>query len=247
MRIEAERQPRIRVAEVLRESLDASVASEHRGVDVTPCVPAAPDHTASVRPQRGSADPGLPPMSAPTICYETVMDAALVGLAGTTVGAVTGFAGAWLAQRGQLRIQQEQRIHAEQIRWLDDKKGLYRDLLIALYGWHDSLASILGDEDDGKLFDFRSTAHKWLVEASLIAGDEVRSAMNAVHRALLDVRPVIFNGSPMTDAWPLQPVQDGLTALEEALRAELAMPGRVGSRSLPAPRRGAQEVPAGRD
>lgn len=144
-------------------------------------------------------------------------------------------------------MQQEQRNHAEQIRWLDDKKGLYRDLLIALYGWHDSLASIQGDEDDGKLSEFRSTAHKWLVEASLIADDEVRSAMNAVHRALLDVQPAIFDGTPVTDTSPLQPVQDGLTVLEDALRAELAMPGRVVSRRLPAPRRGAQEGAARRE
>jgi hypothetical protein len=158
------------------------------------------------------------------------MEAALVGLAGTTVGAVTGFAGAWLAQRGQVRIQQEQRAHAEQVRWLDDKKGLYRDLLIRLYGWHDSLASIMKDEDDGKLFDNRSAAYKWIVEASLIAGDEVRSAVSEVHSALLRVQPVIFEGTPTTDEWPLQGVEDGLSALEDALRAELAMPGRVGSR-----------------
>ncbi|MFF4227748.1 hypothetical protein [Streptomyces sp. NPDC001820] len=163
------------------------------------------------------------------------MDAALVGLAGTTVGAVTGFAGAWLAQRGQLRIQQEQRVHAEQVRWLDDKKGLYRDLLITLYGWHDSLVSILKDEDDGKLFDYRLAAYKWIVEASLIARDEVRSAVSDVHRALLSAQPAIFEGTP-TDEWPLQSVEDGLSALEDALRAELAMPGRVGSRPLPARR-----------
>ncbi|MFI2352061.1 hypothetical protein ACH492_34740 [Streptomyces sp. NPDC019443] len=161
------------------------------------------------------------------------MEAALVGLAGTTVGAVTGFAGAWLAQRGQVRIQQEQRAHAEQVRWLDDKKGLYRDLLIRLYGWHDSLASIMKDEDDGKLFDNRSAAYKWIVEASLISGDEVRSAVSEVHSALLRVQPVIFEGTPTTDEWPLQGVEDGLSALEDALRAELAMPGRVGSRPRP--------------
>ncbi|MFF3689629.1 hypothetical protein [Streptomyces sp. NPDC002187] len=158
------------------------------------------------------------------------MEAALVGLAGTTVGAVTGFAGAWLAQRGQIRIQQEQRAHAEQVRWLDDKKGLYRDLLITLYAWHNSLASILKDEDDGKLLDNRSAAYKWVVEASLIAGDEVRSAVSDVHRALLRVQPVVFEGTSTTDEWPLQGVEDGLSTLEDALRAELAMPGRVGSR-----------------
>ncbi|MEJ8657378.1 MULTISPECIES: hypothetical protein [Streptomyces] len=158
------------------------------------------------------------------------MEAALVGLAGTTVGAVTGFAGAWLAQRGQVRIQQEQRAHAEQVRWLDDKKGLYRDLLITLYGWHDSLASILRGEDDGKLSEHRSAAYKWIVEASLIADDEVRSAVSEVHHALLRVQPVVFEGTSATDEWPLEAVEGGLSALEDALRAELAMPGRVGAR-----------------
>ncbi|MDI9889438.1 hypothetical protein QMZ92_35325 [Streptomyces sp. HNM0645] len=166
------------------------------------------------------------------------MDGALIGLAGTTVGAATGFAGAWLAQRGQLRIQQEQRVHAEQVRWLDDKKGLYRDLLITLYGWHDSLVSILKDEDDGKLLDYRSAAYKWIVEATLIAGDEVRSTVRDVHRALLTAQAAIFEGTSTADEWPLQSVEDGLSALEDALRAELAMPGRVGSRSLPARCRG---------
>ncbi|MFC5800947.1 hypothetical protein [Streptomyces formicae] len=135
------------------------------------------------------------------------MEAALVGLAGTTVGAVTGFAGAWLAQRGQVRIQQEQRAHAEQVRWLDDKKGLYRDLLIKLYGWHDSLASILKDEDDGKLFENRSTAYKWIVEASLISGDEVRSAVSDVHRALLHAQTAILDDSSTAEEGPDQDVQ----------------------------------------
>ncbi|WP_329451685.1 ClbS/DfsB family four-helix bundle protein [Streptomyces sp. NBC_01724] len=82
-----------------------------------------------------------------------------------------------------------------------------RDLLIRLYGWHDSLASILKDEDDGKLFDNRSTAYKWIVEASLISGDEVRSAVSDVHRALLRVQTVIFDRSSTADEWPLQGVE----------------------------------------
>lgn len=166
------------------------------------------------------------------------MDAALIGLAGTTVGAAAGFGGAWLAQRGQLRIQHEQRVHAEQVRWLDDKKGLYRDLLITLYGWHDSLVSILKDEDDGKLLDNRSAAYKWIVEASLIADEAVPSAVSDVHRALLSAQSAIFEGTSTTDQSSLQSVEDGLSALEDALRAELALPGRVGSRPLPARRRG---------
>ncbi|MFD6278992.1 hypothetical protein ACFWFI_26010 [Streptomyces sp. NPDC060209] len=159
------------------------------------------------------------------------MDAALVGLAGTTLGAVTGFAGAWVAQRGQVRIQQEQRAHAERVRWLDDKKGLYRDLLIGLHGWHDSLVSILKNEDDGKLPDNRSVAYKWIVEASLISSDEVRHAVHDVHQALLLAQSVILDHTSTADERPLQGVQDGLSGLEDALRAELAMPVRAGSRS----------------
>ncbi|GGW73356.1 hypothetical protein [Streptomyces xantholiticus] len=102
--------------------------------------------------------------------------------------------------------------------------------MITLYGWHDSLAFVLKGEDDGKLFDNRSAAYKWIVEASLIAGDEVRSAVSDVHRALLSVQPVIFEGTSATDEWPLKGVEDGLSVLEDALRAELAMPGRVGAR-----------------
>jgi hypothetical protein len=75
-----------------------------------------------------------------------------------------------------------------------------------------------------------SPGNTWIVEASLISGDEVRSAVSEVHSALLRVQPVIFEGSTTTDEWPLQGVEDGLSALEDALRAELAMPGRVGSR-----------------
>jgi hypothetical protein len=139
-------------------------------------------------------------------------------------------------------MQHEQRVHAEQVRWLDDKKGLYRDLLITLYGWHDSLVSILKDEDDGKLLDYRSAAYKWTVEASLIADEAVRDAVSDVHRALLSAQSVISEGSSTTDRSSLQSVEDGLSALEDALRAELALPGR-GSRPLPARRRRAPEVP----
>ncbi|MGI5481679.1 hypothetical protein [Streptomyces lavendofoliae] len=175
------------------------------------------------------------------------MDAALVGLAGTTVGAVTGFAGAWLAQRGQLRIQQEQRTHAERVRWLDDKKGLYRDLLITLYGWHDSLAAIGKGVDDGRLAEHRTAAHKWIVETSLVADDQVRTAVSDVHRALLRAEAAMVDragggsgaggDSAVGGGVPvLAGVEDRLADLEDALRAELAMPGRVGTRSSAGPR-----------
>lgn len=54
--------------------------------------------------------------------------------------------------------------------------------------------------------------------------------MSDVHRALLRVQTVISDSSSTADEWPLQGVEDGLSALEDALRAELAMPARVGSR-----------------
>ncbi|MEU3303603.1 hypothetical protein ABZ729_27885 [Streptomyces sp. NPDC006678] len=79
------------------------------------------------------------------------MEAALVGLAGTTVGAATGFAGA--CGTGPLVGRQE---------------GPVQGLLITLYGWHDPVASILRSEDDGKLSEHRSAAYKWIVEASLM-------------------------------------------------------------------------------
>ncbi|MDQ0796619.1 hypothetical protein [Streptomyces sp. B1I3] len=112
----------------------------------------------------------------------------------------------------------------------DDKKGLYRDLLIGLYGWHDSLVSVLKDEDDGKLSDNRSAACKWIVETSLVSSDAVRAAVRDVHRAPFRAQPVIHGGTSTTDEWPLQGVQEGLSALEDALGAELVAPARAASR-----------------
>lgn len=61
--------------------------------------------------------------------------------------------------------------------------------------------------------------------------------MSDVHRALLRVQPVIFEGDSTTDERPLKGVEDGLAVLEDGLRAELAMPGRVGERPRPGRRR----------
>ncbi|MEW1724442.1 hypothetical protein [Streptomyces sp. NPDC093109] len=113
---------------------------------------------------------------------------------------------------------------------MDDKKGLYRDLLIRLYGWRDSLASVLRNEDDGKLVDNRSIAYKWIVETSLIADDRVRSAVTDVHRALVDAQTVVLDSASTAGERPLQAVEDGLVVLEDALRAELAVSARVRSR-----------------
>ncbi|MER7463546.1 hypothetical protein [Streptomyces sp. NPDC097981] len=154
------------------------------------------------------------------------MDAALTGLAGTTVGALAGFAGAWLAQRGQLRQQREQRAYAERVRWLDDKKGLYRDLLIAMYGWRDSLVSIWRDEDDGRLSETRGTAYKWGVEASLIASEPVQTAIEDLRGRFLAAQPAILNRTPTSERAPLGAVEEGLALLESALRAELSDPHR---------------------
>ncbi|MEW2138668.1 hypothetical protein AB0892_19075 [Streptomyces sp. NPDC005409] len=154
------------------------------------------------------------------------MDAALTGLAGTTVGAMAGFAGAWLAQRGQLRQQREQRAYAERVRWLDDKKGLYRDLLIAMNGWHDSLVSIWRGGDDGQLSETRGTAYKWSVEASLIASEPVRTAIEDLRGRFFAAQPVILSRAPMSEPPPLEAVEEGLALLESALREELSDPHR---------------------
>ncbi|MFF3649740.1 hypothetical protein ACFYXV_13935 [Streptomyces sp. NPDC002181] len=151
------------------------------------------------------------------------MDAALTGLAGTTVGALAGFAGAWLAQRGQLRQQREQRAYAERVRWLDDKKGLYRDLLIAMYGWRDALVSIWRD---GRLSETRATAQKWGVEASLIASEPVRNAVEELRRRFLAAQPAILNRTSTAERPPLGAVEEALELLEGALRAELSDPDR---------------------
>ncbi|MET9096274.1 hypothetical protein ABZX72_29785 [Streptomyces cyaneofuscatus] len=159
------------------------------------------------------------------------MDAALVGLAGTTVGAFAGFAGAWLAQRGQIRLQREQRVHAEQVRWLSEKKPLYRDLTVALHGWHDSLVAIWKNEDGSDLVEHRTAAYKWSVEASLIADDDVRSALVEVQRCFLhDAQPVILRRPDERDGWPLKSVEDAMEVLEAAFRAELASPRQVEAR-----------------
>ncbi|MFE6846200.1 hypothetical protein [Streptomyces sp. NPDC057686] len=154
------------------------------------------------------------------------MDAALTGLAGTTVGAMAGFAGAWLAQRGQLRQQREQRAYEERVRWLDDKKGLYRDLLIAMNGWHDSLVSIWRGADDGQLSEARGKAYKWGVEASLIASEPVRTAVEDLRGRFLAAQSEILGRTPMTARPPLEAVEEGLALLESALRAGLSDPHR---------------------
>ncbi|WP_405898844.1 hypothetical protein OG242_16215 [Streptomyces sp. NBC_00727] len=148
------------------------------------------------------------------------------------MGAFAGFAGAWLAQRGQVRLQREQRVHAEQVRWLGEKKPLYRDLTIALHGWHDSLVAIWKNEDGSDLAEHRTAAYKWSIEASLIANDDVRSALVKVQRSFMhDAQPIILRRPDERDGWPLKSVEDAMEELEAAFRAELASP-----RQLEAPR-----------
>lgn len=155
------------------------------------------------------------------------MDAALAGLAGTTVGALAGIAGTWLAQRGQLRIQREQRTHEERVRWLDTKRELYRDLLIAMYGWHDALVCIWQHGTDEELFEIREAAQKWSVEANLIAPGSVRSAVNKTRNAFFAAQPEIF-GRASTERGdpPILEVRKALVQLEGALHADLAEPMR---------------------
>lgn len=150
------------------------------------------------------------------------MDAALIGLAGTTIGAVTGFGGAWLAQRGQLRLFREQRSYEMRARWADEKRGLYRDLLVAMYEWHDALVSIWQGQDNGKLFESRMNATRLATEVSLIATAPVRAAVEDVHRTFLEsIQPRILGRSSASGAPPVEGLWEKITALEEALRSEL--------------------------
>ncbi|MFF4653245.1 hypothetical protein [Streptomyces sp. NPDC001380] len=155
------------------------------------------------------------------------MDATLAGLIGTTVGAVTGFAGAWLAQRAQIRLQREERMHQERVRWLVDKKPLFRDLLTALHGWHDSLVSVWReDAERDDLSEIRASATKWAVESSLIASKPVRVALDDVQRRFSDVQRLILERRVPAGSEPLADVLSSLAVLEDAMRAELAEPMR---------------------
>ncbi|MEV5457058.1 hypothetical protein AB0L17_01910 [Streptomyces cellulosae] len=150
------------------------------------------------------------------------MDAALVGLVGTSIGAVTGFAGSWLAQRGQLRLFREQRSHEVEVRWVNEKRELYRDLLMAMYGWHDALVGIWRDENDDSLMETRSKAITLAVEATLIAKLPARRAVQEAHQAFLTAQPRILQRAQRTSGpAPLDDVWAKLTAMEDALRLEL--------------------------
>ncbi|MFD6421479.1 hypothetical protein [Streptomyces sp. NPDC060198] len=154
------------------------------------------------------------------------MDAALVGLMGTSIGATAGFSGAWLAQRSQLRIFREQRSHESEVRWLNEKRELYRDLLMAMYGWHDALVGIWNDEESDNLFEVRSKAITLALEVSLIAKAPARSAVQEAHRGLLNAQPLILPRAQRTSGpEPLNDVRRTLTAMEEALRTELTQAG----------------------
>lgn len=152
------------------------------------------------------------------------MDATLAGLIGTTVGAVSGFSGAWLAQRSQVCLQRDQHQHAERTRWLDDKRHLYRELLIACHGWHDALVAISVDERDGTLYDSRTDAYKHGVEVELIAPEPVRLASANMRAKLLAAQgPILHSdGSDTEDA--LQQARLASNAFEEAVRSELVPP-----------------------
>ncbi|MEV0252955.1 hypothetical protein AB0H82_01580 [Streptomyces sp. NPDC050732] len=150
------------------------------------------------------------------------MDAALVGLLGTSIGAVTGFGGAWLAQRGQLRLFREQRSYESEVRWVNEKRELYRDLLMAMYGWRDALISIWRDEGSDALFDTRDEAIKLSLEVALIARFPARTAVQEAHAALLMAQLGILPRAQRTPGPPpLGDVWRKLTAMEEALRSEL--------------------------
>ncbi|MGW4495015.1 hypothetical protein [Streptomyces sp. NPDC004376] len=150
------------------------------------------------------------------------MDAALAGLVGTTIGGVTGFAGSWLAQRGQLRLSREQRFHEAEVRWINEKRELYRDLLMAMYGWHDALVSIWRDDNGDTLFETRTKAITLATEATLIAKAPARAAVQEARQAFLQAQPRILPRAQRTsEPVPLNDVWDKVMTMKEALRAEL--------------------------
>ncbi|MFR9793650.1 hypothetical protein ACL07V_34095 [Streptomyces sp. MB22_4] len=144
----------------------------------------------------------------------------MTGLLGTTVGALAGFAGAWLAQRAQTRMQREERTHQEQVRWLADKKPLFRDLLVVFRRWREALSDAdTGTED---LDGLRRSALKWSVEASLIASEPVRLALDEVRAAFAAVESELRDGRvPVEESGTAARLSSGLSALEDAMRAEL--------------------------
>ncbi|MFM9373289.1 hypothetical protein [Streptomyces sp. Da 82-17] len=155
------------------------------------------------------------------------MNAALAGLAGTTIGAIAGVAGAWLAQRGQLRLQREQRAHDERVRWLDDKRVLYRDLLIAMYAWHDGLNSIWRGEEDEHLSEAVLDAHKLSVEVMLIGPDPVKAAVSEARQKFFAANHSVTRRSSEDEPDPLADVKDALKELQTLLRRDLSEPGQL--------------------
>ncbi|MFJ9459753.1 hypothetical protein ACIRST_32345 [Kitasatospora sp. NPDC101447] len=148
------------------------------------------------------------------------MDAALAGLLGTTVGAVAGLAGAWLAQRAQTRMQREERAHQEQARWLADKKPLFRDLLVVFRQWCEALLSERASTED--LASLRRSALMWSAEASLIASQSVRLALDEVQATFSAVEAQLRDGRlSLEETGCAARLGNGLSALEDEMRAEL--------------------------
>jgi hypothetical protein len=91
-----------------------------------------------------------------------------------------------------------------------------------MYEWHDALVSVWQGQDNGKLFESRMNATRLVVEVSLIAAAPVRAAVEDVHRMFIEsIQPRILRQSSMSGQPPLEGLWPKLTALEEALRAEL--------------------------
>ncbi|MFE2019902.1 hypothetical protein ACFW9O_17885 [Streptomyces sp. NPDC059499] len=110
------------------------------------------------------------------------------------------------------------------MRWLDDKRHLYRDLLLAVFGWHDALVSIMQDKADGTLHDVRSSAYKLGVEIDLIASESVRMAAVRMRRNLLKAQGPILHAERVDADAALKDVMAAADAFEEAVRVELAPP-----------------------
>ncbi|WP_277438051.1 hypothetical protein [Streptomyces sp. SPB162] len=134
-----------------------------------------------------------------------------------------------------MRLQHEQFAHQETVRWLDDKRALYRDLLIAMHGWHDGIAAMWQGEPASDLIATRTTAYRLGVEADLIALPQTRAAIGEARRGLFAVQAEVVLGLiPPNAGDPCVDVKQQLQQMENALRAELSRPtGRGNATAVP--------------
>ncbi|MCQ8835798.1 hypothetical protein [Streptomyces malaysiensis] len=106
---------------------------------------------------------------------------------------------------------------------MDDKRALYRDLLIAMHGWHDGIMSLWRSQSSDELAEARETAYRFGIEAGLIASPLTLVAIKDARRGLFAVQTeVVLRQVPPDVSDPLAEVKERLVKLENALRAELS-------------------------